>query len=204
MKSKYTCPKCKSDSVVPIIYGYPGPELWKEEEKGNVKLGGCEFIVGGFMPDRFCKECKYEWCVDDFLAEDIVKVRFRYWKNWGAYDSESLSEGQWAFEIYPDGLIKYFSYPIQSRKVLDKDSAYTSSQKVLDFYNEITMLYRPWNIFDEIIICDGCSYELTITFVDGRKKKLHGDIGGGVVDKTLMDFISSIPEMKDRIDVEEE
>lgn len=33
-------------------------------------------------------------------------------------------------------------------------------------------------------VCDGCSYELTITYADNRKKKMHGDLGGGTVDKT--------------------
>lgn len=202
--AKCICPKCKSDRVVPIIYDYPGPELWEEEERGNIKLGGCEVIDGGFMPDRFCKACNHEWSVYDFLAEDITKIRFRYWSNWGLHDAESLSEGQWAFEFFPDGVIRYFAYPMTGRKVLDKDATQITPERVIAFYNEIIMLYQPWNIFDEIIVCDGCSYELTITYADGRKKKMHGDIGGGAIDKTVMDFIASIPEMKDKIDVEEE
>jgi len=40
-KSK-PCPKChKNDMVIPIVYGFPGPELFEEAEKGLVKLGGC-------------------------------------------------------------------------------------------------------------------------------------------------------------------
>lgn len=63
------------------------------------------------MPDKFCKDCEFEWSVDRFVAEDIVKVRFRYWSNWGCIDPESLTEEQWAFEVFPDGTIKYFAYP---------------------------------------------------------------------------------------------
>lgn len=34
------CPKCKSNNVIPIMYGYPAPEAMEEAEKGNLKLGG--------------------------------------------------------------------------------------------------------------------------------------------------------------------
>lgn len=53
-------------------------------------------------------------------AEDIVKVRFRYWNNFRIYQDDSTEEGQWAFEILPDGTIKYYSYPSSGRRVLDK------------------------------------------------------------------------------------
>lgn len=74
------CPKCKSNNVIPIMYGYPAPEAMEEAEKGNLKLGGCMIydIDGGGMADHYCEGCENEWCVDDFLVEDIVKVRFRY------------------------------------------------------------------------------------------------------------------------------
>ena len=36
------CPKCKSNNVIPIMYGYPAPEAMEEAEKGNLKLGGWE------------------------------------------------------------------------------------------------------------------------------------------------------------------
>lgn len=41
------CPKCKSNNVIPIMYGYPAPEAMEEAEKGNLKLGGCEVFIGG-------------------------------------------------------------------------------------------------------------------------------------------------------------
>ena len=50
---------------------------FEEAEKGNIKLGGCEVFIGGGQPDRFCKDCEHEWCVDDFLVEDILKISFR-------------------------------------------------------------------------------------------------------------------------------
>jgi hypothetical protein len=35
-----TCPKCESEKTIPIIYGYPSPELWDAVNKGEVMLGG--------------------------------------------------------------------------------------------------------------------------------------------------------------------
>ena len=110
--AKCICPKCKSENIIPIMYGYPAPEAMEAAVAGELKLGGCEVYIDGCdMPDKFCKDCEFEWSVDHFLAEDIVKVRFRYWSNWGFMDSELLTEEQWAFEVYPDGTIKYFAYP---------------------------------------------------------------------------------------------
>lgn len=121
--SKCICPECKSNNVVPIIYRYPAIKTIEEAEKGNLKLGGCLVynIDGCGMSDRYCKDCKYEWCVDNFLVEDILKVRFRYWSNWGVLDPDSLQEDQWGFDILPEGIIKYFAYPRESRRILDKD-----------------------------------------------------------------------------------
>lgn len=51
-------------------------------------------------------------------------------------------------------------------------------------------------------MCDGCSYELTITYSDNRKRKMHGDLGGGTVDKTVTDFLCTIPEMKIKLEGE--
>jgi len=198
------CPKCKSNNIIPIMYGYPTYEAFEEAEKGNIKLGGCEVIIGCDMPDRFCKDCEHEWCVDSFLVEDIVKIRFRYWSNWGFYDPDSMMEDQWAFEVFPDGTVKYFAYPRVGRKVLDKDVVQIEKERVADFYQNVIWLYRPWTEIEDYIVCDGCSYELTITYKDNRKKKLSGDLGGGTVDKTVTDFLCTIPEMKIHFEGEED
>ena len=196
------CPKCKSKNVIPIMYGHPTPEVVEDAEKGNLKLGGCDELIGGGQPDRFCKDCAYEWCVENFLVEDIVKIRFRYWSNRGCYDPESIEEEQWAFEIFPDGTVKYFAYPRASRRVLDKEMVHIEKDSVADFYQNVIWLYRPWTEIIECEVCDGCSYELTITYKDNRKKKMHGDLGGGTVDKTVIDFLCTIPEMKIKLEGE--
>ena len=40
-KRRRRCPNCGAHSVVRIIYGYPGPELFERAERGEVMLGGC-------------------------------------------------------------------------------------------------------------------------------------------------------------------
>jgi rubrerythrin len=50
------CPRCRAEIVpVPIVYGYPSPELFLEADAGKVKLGGC--IVGDESPDFACPAC---------------------------------------------------------------------------------------------------------------------------------------------------
>ena len=68
------CPKCKSNNIISIMYGYSAPSAIEEAERGNLILGGCEVYIGGGQPDRFCKDCEHEWCVENFLSEDITKV----------------------------------------------------------------------------------------------------------------------------------
>ena len=55
------------------------------------------------------------------FQKTLQRLDFRYWTNWGCCGSESFTEEQWAFEIFPDGVIKYYAYPRAGRKVLDKD-----------------------------------------------------------------------------------
>lgn len=44
--SKCICPKCKSNNIIPIMYGYPSHDAFIEAEKGNLKFGGCEAFIG--------------------------------------------------------------------------------------------------------------------------------------------------------------
>lgn len=199
---KCICPNCKSYNIIPVVYGYPSPEAFDEAENGNIKLGGDEILIGMCRPDLFCKDCKTEWCVDNFLSEDVVKVRFRYWSNWGFYDPNSIHEDQWAFDIFLDGMIKYYAYPRENRKVLDKDKVQIKRKQVIEFYDDLLQVFKPWYNFVNSKVYDGCSYELTITYTDGRKKKRTGDVGGGSIDKIVMDFLCTIPEMKDKIEGE--
>jgi hypothetical protein len=53
------CPKCGSLDVVPIEYGYPGPEMMAEAAKGLIELGGC--CVSDDDPRKLCRACGEEF-----------------------------------------------------------------------------------------------------------------------------------------------
>jgi hypothetical protein len=36
-----SCPQCGSTDTIHIIWGYPGPELLRQEANGEIWLGGC-------------------------------------------------------------------------------------------------------------------------------------------------------------------
>ena len=60
MKSKkYVCPKCKSDAVIDIVYGYPSEETLKSWHKKKIELGGC--IVRPDNPVFKCTKCDHRW-----------------------------------------------------------------------------------------------------------------------------------------------
>jgi len=54
--SKVTCPVCQSKDVLPIVYGYPGPNLEEESFQGKVALGGR--IIHDENPEWECPACK--------------------------------------------------------------------------------------------------------------------------------------------------
>lgn len=49
------CPGCGAGTPIAIVYGLPGPELWAEEERGDVELGGC--CVTDCDPAWRCRAC---------------------------------------------------------------------------------------------------------------------------------------------------
>ena len=55
------------------------------------------------------------------------------------------------------------------------------------------------DFYPNVDVSDGSSYELTITYKDNRKRKFHGDVGGGTVDNTVIDFLKTIPELAEKI-----
>ena len=60
-KYKAVCPNCKSNNVVPIAYGYPGPEMIDELKEGKIHIGGC--MIEEDSPDFHCNDCEREWIV---------------------------------------------------------------------------------------------------------------------------------------------
>jgi hypothetical protein len=59
MSATISCPNCRCDEVIPIVYGLPGAELLDAADRGEVKLGGC-VIADGF-PTLACRACGHEW-----------------------------------------------------------------------------------------------------------------------------------------------
>ena len=58
-KQENKCPKCNSNEITPIVYGYPGNELWEKYERGEVILGGC--CLDPDAKNNVCKKCKHRW-----------------------------------------------------------------------------------------------------------------------------------------------
>jgi len=60
-KKNPSCPQCKSDSVVVIVYGYPEDmdTYLKDIENGTLALGGC--CMGEDDPIWFCNNCHNEF-----------------------------------------------------------------------------------------------------------------------------------------------
>ncbi|MFT5203460.1 MAG: hypothetical protein ACI9C1_002860 [Candidatus Aldehydirespiratoraceae bacterium] len=50
------CPTCQRATIVPIAYGYPGPEMWAAVDRGEIVLGGC--VVTPENPSWECTACQ--------------------------------------------------------------------------------------------------------------------------------------------------
>jgi hypothetical protein len=52
------CPTCGSTDIGPVLYGFPGPEMWSASREGRIRLGGC--VIGpqaDWSDDWFCRSC---------------------------------------------------------------------------------------------------------------------------------------------------
>jgi hypothetical protein len=52
------CPQCGAEAVRPIVYGYPAPEATRQEDQGEIILGGC--VIFEEAPTWRCKRCDAE------------------------------------------------------------------------------------------------------------------------------------------------
>lgn len=57
--------------MVPIAYGYPGPEMMDEAEAGRVILGGC--IVDDDSPVLACSACNGTQSTDATLPRTMAE-----------------------------------------------------------------------------------------------------------------------------------
>jgi hypothetical protein len=51
------CEKCNG-RLIPIVYGLPSGKMFRDAERGKVKLGGC--MVSPENPSWYCKNCDGE------------------------------------------------------------------------------------------------------------------------------------------------
>lgn len=56
---RLTCPKCASNKIIDILYGYPTEETLRSWQNKEIELGGC--IIGKEKPTKKCTKCNYEW-----------------------------------------------------------------------------------------------------------------------------------------------
>lgn len=194
---KLVCPKCKSKNIIPIVYGYPSSELFELSGQGKVKLGGCERVFGYMQSNRYCKDCCYDWHVDNLKCDDVKKVRFKFWKNFCCENSKE--ENQWAYDIYSNGKIKYCSYPVNSKNIINKVESSIDALKVNEFYDDLLFQFKPWSYAIENTVEDGCSYELVITYTSNQTKKHTGDISGGSIESLVLDFLLTVPDLNKTI-----
>ena len=66
------CPKCGSENAIPIVYGLPGAELFKQAEAGKVKLGGC--CVEDDSPEYYCNDCDHEWNKEEITDKAYKQI----------------------------------------------------------------------------------------------------------------------------------
>tara|TARA_Y100000389_G_scaffold200938_1_gene242486 strand:- start:47 stop:1129 length:1083 start_codon:yes stop_codon:yes gene_type:complete len=73
-----TCPKCKSNMIINIVYGLPGQSLRQRAAKAKVSLGGC--VIGHDSQDYKCKSCNFEFSEMITLEEYLVIVLYFFVK----------------------------------------------------------------------------------------------------------------------------
>jgi hypothetical protein len=180
------CPSCNSTNVSEILYGMPTYEAFEMAERGELLLGGCEVCDG--QPDYGCLDCKFQWSKMSLPASAIKKLRFKVWENGPGFLDMMKT---WVYEIHCDGKIVKYTYYGSSRKYTERREASVSEKKLMKLYNEIQKVVSS-NSEDIIVsrVCDGSSYQLQVSYIDGSKEILDGDIGGDTIYKILVKFIS--------------
>ena len=63
-----TCPKCKSNMIIDIVYGYPSEEMSEDADRNKIALGGC--CIDSSNPLFKCKSCFHEFGGDKSNGDD--------------------------------------------------------------------------------------------------------------------------------------
>lgn len=186
------CPECESKRTAPIIYGYPSSELFSLSEQDKVFLGGCGWIDDQIHPDYGCLDCKCQWAKELLPAEKVTKIRYKVMEQ-GLCTIDM--QRAWIYEMFPDGRCIYYLYQGQDKHYKIKEVEMVSTQKFYKLAAELQKILSAPLWEKHIIegeVCDGCAYNLQITYADKRKKVLTGDVAGGTFDSTLEKFVHDI------------
>lgn len=186
------CPECGSKRTAQIIYGYPSEELFEFSEQGKVILGGCELIDDQHHPDYGCLECKYQWAKELLPADKITKIRYKVMEQ-GLCTIDM--QRTWIYEIFPDGKCVYYLYQGQDKHYKIKEVETINAKKIYKLAAELQKIIGAPLWERHIIrgeVCDGCAYNLQITYADKRKEVLTGDVAGGTFDSILEKFVHDI------------
>lgn len=77
------CPDCGGE-LIPIVWGYPNPEMFQKAERGEIFLGGC--VLPPNNPNYHCKNCDNEFLLgyrglqiecEDHKLYEYVKYKIR-------------------------------------------------------------------------------------------------------------------------------
>lgn len=182
------CPNCKSEKILPIVYGLPTLDTFQKAERGELLLGGC--VVTFDQPTFCCMDCKRRWSKRSLPFSAIKKVRFKVWQNGLGLLEESKT---WVYEIHGDGRAVKYTYHGRNRRYSEKESEYISEKKVESLFRELQRLIsgNPKDIV-ECRICDGCSFQLQVSYLDGEKEIINGELGGGTYDMLMMNLFREV------------
>ena len=78
-----SCPKCKSNMIIDIVYGFPTKKMLEDASKNKINLGGHEISENNL--EKKCKSCGHEFRqLEKFFREWYIKLYERknfVWKN---------------------------------------------------------------------------------------------------------------------------
>lgn len=187
------CPKCDSENVAPIYYGIQpdNNEIRELIDNNKIIYGGSIMLDDQPHEDYGCQKCGYRWSLDLLPGMYIKKIRFKV-EDFGLGTIDM--KRRYVYEIYPDGRWIEYTYQGESNRYTNKDICVTKKENVLRLYNKYQKLFGAplWkkNIM-EAQVCDGYGYTLQITYKDGRKRVIEGDIGG-TIDGIMGNYLKKI------------
>lgn len=137
-------------------------------------------------------DCKYQWSKETLPATKIIEIRYKVTENGPcALDMQRT----WLYDIFPNGKCNPYSYQGQERYCQCKEEKLVSSHKAYKLACELQKIISAPLWEKHIVkgeVCDGCRYNLQITYADNRKKTMTGDVAGGTFDSIMEKFVHSV------------